>query len=99
MTQISKWETGASVLIYLSALTPMVFLRAQYFPFVAPRAFYLVAVSELAVVAACWVIAFKRQALPKINRILVALAVFVFAQVIAGAFGGDWLSSFWSFLA
>jgi len=95
-----KWENFLLYIIRagacLALLTPLIYTRRAYFPFVGPKSLYFMAFCQIVFFA--WVILafWHKQYRPKINVVLLSLSVFVLVMLLSTAMGVDPSRSFWS---
>jgi O-antigen ligase len=81
---------------YLILATPLVVLSRFFFPFISPKSFYFMGLTE--VIFACWLILiiFAPRYRPRLNRLLLAISLFLLILILATIFGVDPSRSFWA---
>ncbi|MDD4990283.1 MAG: O-antigen ligase family protein [Candidatus Pacebacteria bacterium] len=96
----SGWEKFLIGIItagaYLSLLTPLIYSKYYYFPFVGPKSLYFMAFCQIIFFA--WVILalYKKKYRPKFNAVLLAFGLFIFFMAVSTISGVDPSRSFWS---
>lgn len=87
---IIRWGT------YLILLTPLVIVGKFFFLFVGPKALYFCALTEIIFTAWLFLALFYPEYRPKLNPILLSLALFLFFSILSAVFGASPSKSFWS---
>ena len=82
--------------IYLMLLTPLVVSGHFFFPFVAPKGLYLMALIEIAFFSWLILAIYRPEYRPKKNLLLWSFSAFLVISIIATIFGADPSRSFWS---
>ncbi len=82
--------------IFLSLLVPLIYSLKSVFPFVAPRAFFFMAMVQIMFFT--WIVlAIKNKRYrPKMSPVTVSFAAFLIAMTLSTVFGADPFHSFWS---
>ncbi len=96
----SGWEKFLVWIItagaYLSLLTPLMYSRYYYFPFVGPKSLYFMAFCQIVFFAWLILALYKKKYRPKLNIVLLAFGLFIFFMIVSTIFGVDPSRSFWS---
>jgi len=92
---ILKWIIfGGTILILL---TPLVVVESFFFPFVAPKSLYFMALVEIIFTAWLILIIFEKKYRPRFNLLFFFIVLFLFFLSLAGIFGVNPSRSFWSY--
>ncbi len=87
---IIRWGT------YLALLTPLIYSRSFFFPFVAPKSLYFMGLALIIFSAWLVLIIHFPKYRPNWNSVLIALLLFFVVFALASVFGIDPSRSFWS---
>jgi len=82
--------------IFLLLFSPLVASRYFFFPFVSPKGFYIMALSEIIVAAFLILILFFPKYRPSFNLIILSIALFIFALFLSTIFSASFFKSFFS---
>lgn len=96
----SGWEKFLIAIItwgaYLSLLTPLIYNKNYYFPFVGPKSLYFMAFCQIVFFAWLILALYKKKYRPKLNIVLLAFSLFIFIMAVSTISGVDPSRSFWS---
>lgn len=82
--------------IFLLLFAPLVASRYFFFPFVSPKGFYIMALSEIIIAAFLILILFFPKYRPSFNLIILSIALFIFALFLSTIFSASFSKSFFS---
>jgi len=82
--------------IFLLLFAPLVVNRNFFFPFVSPKGFYIMALSEIIIAAFLILILFFPKYRPSFNRVIMGITLFIFALFLSTIFSVSFLKSFFS---
>ena len=95
-----NWSMNCQEIIrfgtYLILFTPLFISSMFFFPFVGPKSLYFMGLSEIIFFAWLFLITFDPRFRPRLNKILVALTLFLIVLIISSIRGVDPFYSFWS---
>ena len=82
--------------IFLILFTPLLVNKKYFFPFVAPKSIFFLAISEI--IFFCWLILIicSKKYRPKFNLVIFSLILFLIFSIISSFLGIDFSRSFWS---
>lgn len=90
LLKVIEWGT------YLILLSPLVVNKNYYFPFVAPKSLFFMALSEIIIAAWLILILHSKKYRPKLNFVLIAILLFFLSMIISSILGVSFDNSFWS---
>ena len=88
--RIIEWGT------YLALLTPFIFIRDYFFPFVVPKTIFFRIIVDVIFIAFILLAVSKPKYRPKITPLTLVIFVFLLVLVLASVFGVNFTRSFWS---
>ncbi len=96
----SGWEKFLITIItwgaYLALLTPLIYNKNYYFPFVGPKSLYFMAFCQVIFFAWLILALYKKRYRPRQNIVLLAFGLFIFFMAVSAMSGVDPSRSFWS---
>jgi len=82
--------------IYLSLLTPFIFVRDYFFPFVVPKTIFFRIIVDIIFIAYILLVISNRKYLPKFNALTISITVFLGILILTSITGINFERSFWS---
>jgi len=82
--------------IFLLLFAPLIVSRHFFFPFVSPKGFYIMALSEIIVAAFLILILLFPKYRPSFNLVILSIALFIFALFLSTIFSLSFSKSFFS---
>lgn len=87
---VIKWGT------YLAMLTPLIFIRSYFFPFVVPKTIFFRIIVDIIFIAYILLVISNPKYRPKFTPLTVAIAIFLGILVLTSITGVNFEKSFWS---
>ncbi len=88
--KIIEWGT------YLVLLTPFIFIKDYFFPFVVPKTLFFRVIVDIIFIVFILLAVSNSKYRPKITPLTITIAVFLLVIILASAFGANFTRSFWS---
>lgn len=88
--------TGIKWSVYFILFVPLLVLKSFFFPFIASKSLYFMALTEIIFFLWLILMIFSSRYWPKLNLLNFALILFLFILSLASIFGVDPSRSFWS---
>ncbi len=82
--------------IFTSLLTPLIYSSKYYFPFVAPKSLFFMAIVEIVFFTWLFLAFHNKKYRPNLNIIVTAVLLFIGAMTLSSVMGVDFANSFWS---
>src|SRR6056297_1708003 len=82
--------------IFTSLITPLIYSSKYYFPFVAPKSLFFMAIVEIVFFTWLFLAFHNKKYRPNLNTIVAAVVLFILAMAASSIFGVDFSNSFWS---
>jgi len=82
--------------IFASLITPLIYSSKYYFPFVAPKSLFFMAIVEIVFFTWLFLAFHNKKYRPNLNTIVAAVVLFILAMAASSIFGVDFSNSFWS---
>lgn len=87
---IIEWGT------YLALLTPFIFIRDYFFPFVVPKTIFFRIIIDVIFIAYILLVISNRKYLPKFNALTISITIFMGILILTSITGVNFNRSFWS---
>lgn len=83
-------------IVFLSLVTPLILNNKFFFPYVAPKSLFFMAMAQILFFSWIFLIILYPKYRPKINLLLIFLILYLIVFILSSLFGVDLSRSFWS---
>jgi len=87
---IIEWGT------YIALLTPFIFIRDYFFPFVVPKTIFFRIIVDIIFIVYILLVISNRKYLPKFNALTISITIFLGILILTSITGINFERSFWS---